>query len=462
MYRITNISFALATFIAITMMGYAAPNALASGTHSKGSATLAQGCTLYVSPQGTANNAGAVPGDPITLQSAAARAKAGAVVCIMGGTYPLTSTFQPGHSGTPNAWIVFEGYGDGDVNIVWSAGAGASDTNMFHFYSSTFPQGPSYLEFRGLKLDGRNAASNGFFCQGSHHLIFSGNTIANTGSAGIGSVLCDYLISDHNIVYHNGYKGGWSSGISYNSSQWYDRYAGFHNIVSDNIVAGEYDSSSYHTDGNGIIMDLSKRSYDPATANTPPALIVNNVVYGNGGRCIQNYVVTNIWVVNNTCYDNGLDLSLGGVSSITSHNASNEYFVNNVVASWGNMHPFIEQGTVNGNVVFERNLIYGGKNSGIVDTDPTHFQTAVPLFVNPPVFKPNVGGQYATALNPSQLGTGLQLQPGSPGIGVGVDPTILSGNDPEITSDLKKYIYSDINGKPRRQGGPFDLGAYQH
>jgi hypothetical protein len=84
------------------------------------------------------------------------------------------------------------------------------------------------------------------------------------------------------------------------------------------------------------------------------------------------------------------------------------------------------------------------------------------LFVNPPVFKPNVGGQYATALNPSQLGTGLQLQPGSPGIGVGIDPTILSGNDPDITSDLKKYIYSDINGKPRQQGGPFDLGAYQH
>jgi hypothetical protein len=84
------------------------------------------------------------------------------------------------------------------------------------------------------------------------------------------------------------------------------------------------------------------------------------------------------------------------------------------------------------------------------------------LFVNPPAFKPNVGGQYATALNPSQLGTGLQLQPGSPAIRVGIDPTLLSGNNPAITSDLKKYIYSDINGKPRQQGGPFDLGAYQH
>jgi serralysin len=452
----------MAFFVAVTMICYAPPAALAAGASGTGSGTLAQGCTLYVSPQGAATNSGATPSETITLLSAATQAKAGSVVCILAGTYPLTSAFQPRHSGTPSAWIVFEAYGDGDVNIVWSAPAGASDTNMFHFYSGTFPQGPSYLAFRGLKLDGRNAASNGFFCQGSHHLTFTGNTIANTGSAGIGSVLCDYLISDHNIVYHNGYKGGWSSGISYNSSQWYDRYAGFHNIVSNNIVVGEYDSSSAHTDGNGIAMDLSSRSYDPATANTPPALIVNNVVYGNGGRCIHNYVVTNIWTINNTCYDNGLDLSLGGVSSISSHNASDEYFVNNVVVTWGNMPPFIEQGTVNQNVVFERNLIYGGKNSGIVDTDPTHFKTAAPLFVNPPAFKPNVGGQYATALNPSQLGTGLQLQPGSPAIHVGIDPTLLSGNNPAITSDLKKYIYSDINGKPRQQGGPFDLGAYQH
>jgi hypothetical protein len=31
-----------------------------------------------------------------------------------------------------------------------------------------------------------------------------------------------------------------------------------------------------------------------------------------------------------------------------------------------------------------------------------------------------------------------------------------------IVSDLKKYIYTDINGKVRPQGGSVDLGAYQH
>src|SRR2546430_12722425 len=47
-------------------------------------------------------------------------------------------------------------------------------------------------------------------------------------------------------------------------------------IASNNIITGEYDGSSNHTDGNGIILDLG--------SNTPPALIINNVVYGNGDR----------------------------------------------------------------------------------------------------------------------------------------------------------------------------------
>jgi len=72
--------------------------------------------------------------------------------------------------------------------------------------------------------------------------------------------------SDHNLINHNGYLYGWTSAISYNNDQWFDNYSGFHNIVSNNIITGEFDGSSNHTDGNGIILDLG--------GNTPPALII--------------------------------------------------------------------------------------------------------------------------------------------------------------------------------------------
>ena len=417
-------------------------------------------CTLYVASNGSKSNSGASPTSAITLLLAAARAVAGDVVCIEPGTYSLASTFYPLHSGSANAWIVFTRYGSGVVDIAWTAGANASDKTMIHIYNAKFPGDPSYIEFKGLTLDGRNIAENGFFCQGSHHLRYLQNTVINQGSSGIGSVLCDYQTADHNIVYHNGYHGGWSSGISYNSSQWFDTYSGFHNIVSNNVVVGSYDNSNNHTDGNGIIMDLSTRSYNPATANTPPALIVNNVVYGNGGRCIENYVVTNIWVVNNTCYDNGLDLSLGDIGSMTSNNSSNEYFINNIVQTWNNEPPFMVAGKIKAHLVFRHNLVYGARNSGIYDSNPRDFIMANPMFVNPPAFNLTAGGQHALALKPALLGNGLHLRPNSLGIGVGIDPVSLVGDNSALKSDMSMYIYLDIMGNSRPHGGPFNLGAY--
>jgi hypothetical protein len=62
----------------------------------------------------------------------------------------------------------------------------------------------------------------------------------------------------------------------------------------------------------------------------------------------------------------------------------------------------------------------------------------------------------------SQLGTALTLLPLSPAYSRGIDPSTLSGMASAIVSDLKKYIYTDINGKARPQGGSVDLGAYQH
>jgi hypothetical protein len=436
-----------------TSIGQTSPSSLA-GNADYSRIAAETSCTLYVAANGSTRNSGTTTSSPITVQQAAQVATAGDRVCLASGTYNIASTIQPTHSGNANAWITYTSY-NGTVNLVWTGGGGQ---DMVHFYNATFPDGPGYLAFNGLVLNGSNKAANGFFCQNSAHLKFTYNTVENMGSAGIGSVKCDYLTSDHNSLFHNGYSGGWSSAISYNSTQWFDSYGGFHNFVTNNIVAGSYDSSSNHSDGNGIIMDLSNGTYTASTANTPSALIANNVVYGNGGRCIEDFTVTNIWVVNNTCYDNDLDLTEGTQGSITSNQSSTQHFVNNIVEAWHSQPAFkIEGSYTAGSITYSHNLIYGGTTSGVASSD---FQTANPDFTSPPAYNATSGGQYANTMSPAALGTDLTLRSGSPAINAGIDPTTLTTNS-SLKSDMSAYIYTDINGNARPKGGAFTLGAYQ-
>jgi len=362
----------------------------------------------------------------------------------MGGTYNWSGSFYLPRNGTPNAWIVYKAYGGSPVNIVYT-GSSSNWTAIFHTGSNSFPNGRAYLEFNGFIIDGRNNAVDGFFIYGSHHLRILNNTIKNFGAAGIVAVNSDYLTAQNNMIHHVGYGEGWSSGISFNSNQWFDSYAGFHNIVANNIISGSYDNSSYHTDGNGIIMDLG--------GNTPPVLIINNVVYGNGGRGIQALNNSNFWIVNNTSYSNGLDTS-DYFPGFASNGGSNGYFINNISVPWNGRPAYALYGS-NSNVAFSVDMYTGSNNfsnSQLVYGDPQ--------FVNPPPFSTG-SGQYATALAPWLLGDGLKLQAGSPARGRGIDPSTLPGLPTAIINDLRKYIYKDIIGNARPAGGPFTLGAYQ-
>src|SRR4029077_7692612 len=257
------------------MTGATRVSVTAAGNAAAAPAT--ESCSIYASPSGKDENSGASAESPKTFAGAAATTRPGWVVCLAGGTYVLRSTFAPPTSGTPSSWIIYRGYSDTPVKFVWAGAADASP--MFDMNGGRFPSGPAYLEFRGLNLDGGGTAGDGFFCRGSHHLRFIANSVSNTGGSGIGAIQCDYLMIDHNTISHNGHipamagsnasHYSWTSGISLNSSQWYDSYSGFHNIISNNIVTGEVDQSAKHSDGNGIILDLSDRTYNYRSANTP-------------------------------------------------------------------------------------------------------------------------------------------------------------------------------------------------
>jgi hypothetical protein len=415
---------------------------------------LATDCTLYAAANGVDTNTGTTPTTPKTLRGASSASAPGSVVCIMGGTYNFSTTFIPAHNGTASAWIVYKAYGDSAANFVW---IGGTDYNFFgmenqttsSFSSSSF----QYLEFDGLNLDGQNGVGSGFKCQWSHHLRFIGNYIKNMGSAGISSVRCDYLTSDSNKIYHSGYNQGWSSGITYNSHASYDSYSGVHSYVLNNIISGEFDGSTNHSDGNGIIMDRAN-----SNNNTPPVLIINNVIYQNGGRCFESYLSSNHYWINNTCYTNALDTN-NTFAEADVNNASNIFFINNLVYAIDSNHYAYAKFNTNAGIVFHNNLYYNSKGLNFTPDSGATFIQGDPLFLSPPSA---VLGGYSGALDPTLIADTLTLQSGSPAISAGIDPTTVTGLTAAISSDLLNYVYKDINGRPRPQGSAFDLGAYQH
>ena len=475
-------------------------------------AALATDCTIFAAANGNDANDGTKHVDgtihPKTMIGAAASTVPGSVVCLLSGRYELPYSFVPPHGGSSSSWITYKNYGDGDVLLVWTGGFTA--VPMININSMAVPPTP-YLQFIGLTLDGQGTALDGFFCRGNSSVRFYDNVISNTGGSGIGTQNCDYVTADHNIIAHNGYIPAgadpniaqyysWTSGISFNINQCSSSYDGLHLIISNNIVVGEVDQSpnhmdvnGRHTDGGGIILDYDTDTAPPAVScpYPPGALIVNNIVYGNGGQCIAANQVSNFWVVNNTCYKNDLDLSAEpSIGEFDSQNSTNGHFVNNISIAWQPTHAAYVQAGTNSNVYYFKNL-YFGSSCNFACSDATQWFSGDPVLANTPYFDDaaSADGQYKTARPPSagtptdhasaaQRCSGMMVptcgivsgfglaSSNSPAYNAGIDPTTDSFLSARMSANLKaemqSYIHADINGRTRTAGVNWDLGALAH
>lgn len=417
-------------------------------------------CTLYAAPTG-GSVPGTTPSTPASLGHAASLLHAGNILCLEGGTYETSGVQIQNVAGTARLPVVVEPYTPftGPVIIDYN---GTTPAGFIQILNST------YIRLTGFTVTANNLA-NPIQCfagtGASSHIRFDHLTLYDAYSSGISPNDCDYTTIDHNQVFDTGYGYGNGSGISIRYGVYADTAPGFHDVVIDNIVTGSIDPVD-HIDGNGIIVDQSGVGH----ANAPAVLIANNLVYENGGECVNTVDVGITWILNNTCYMNALD-PLAKTCSIENYRSRAAVLANNIVWAWGASPPYCTI-DANGNetstdgTVFARDAWYGGGPSLIAASvliDPTKLFTALPLFVNPPYVDPLAAGQYAGALDPALVGGGFRLQDANTLFGsaltantLGVDPNTLT-TDPTMQAQLRAYLAQDVVGQVR---GFWNLGAY--
>lgn len=411
-------------------------------------ARAAAACAIYVSPGGNSSSSGSSQSNPTSLDAAVGKTSPGSVVCIQGGTYQRSKPLTLGRSGTASAWITYQAY-NGTPKLV-----GSYEGNVVYV-----PPGAKYIQVNGLNVDGRNISTAGIKCGGATHVRFIGNTVVNSGAGGITNNGCDYIQVEGNLVYHTGYGKGWSSGITNNTPIFADNAPGFHSVIAYNTVSGTHDASAYKSDGNGIILDRG--------GNTPPTLVIGNVVYQNGGRCIQAKEQTDAWFVNNTCYAHSLDTTRDRYAGSIVAQDSTVHVINNIAYAWTNRPTYDQVGSnklSTTGIWYSRNLGFSGSGprgvpSSIV-SDPNQIRNGDPLFVNPPSMDSGAGGQYATAMAPWLVTDHFQPRLGSPAINAGIDPRTAPGVTSALLAGMTPYLQTDLLGNERFQGA-IDLGAYE-
>jgi hypothetical protein len=376
---------------------------------------------------------------PCSLGTAAGKPKAGDVVCLRGGTY--SSGLFVTVSGTSSAWITFAAY--------------PNELPILNSTTGVNVQG-SYLSFNGIASQG---ASSGFANKwvgsnatsgGNGNLEFV-NCIADLNTAnGIAFHSAQGVHVSQCIVAHNGSSttNSWSSGVDLYAAQ-----GSYTDNVVERTVAFENVDNQCHTDGSGFIADSSGTG----------ASFINNIGFRNGGSCIRLTTATNTHMINNTCYDDGLDPQAGKTNSSscgTGPTGPGEIF-------------FSSAGTQTGAVVENNLMVAASGQTALFNAGTASNLTNVSTTVASAAFFTAPPPDFTLTTSGTANIVGKGTASGAPSTDIGFDPKCIKSGSPSASAPSwwtysVDYTYiASIGGvaqcfHPKAQGSPPDIGAYAH
>ncbi|MBN3895722.1 MAG: hypothetical protein HWQ41_10755, partial [Nostoc sp. NOS(2021)] len=381
------------------------------------------GKTYYVSGTGNDNNNGLIEGSAFrSLGRAVYQMQTGDTLYVMNGTYDKGATLF-NFNGSADNWTTIKAY-PGATPIIKTTGSG------INIFSS------SYVRIEGLDLEGNRenitlqyalqqkdnlnnpltnssgisikawTNSQGVGGSNPHHIVISGNTVSNFPGGGIESSNSDYITVEKNVVSGNAwYTPYGAQGITtlnaFNSDNNTTDYKIIYrdNIVFDNQSLVPWQQAGQITEGHGLMLDTTNQSKD-GTPYLGKALIANNIVYNNGNSGIDAFKANNVDIINNTVYQNSLNVANTG--EIKVNYSGNVRVENNIMyASDNQVANVLNYST---NVNFNHNLVYNSDQFQASDNlNATGLQN---IFDQDPQFVDAAGGNFALKTGSAAIDAG--------------------------------------------------------